>query len=122
MTYTISFLVLVIIAFGIYFKKKHKIHYSLMGSAFIIDVALVLYLEITRGAVDKAMHPTGPLLIFHVAISIAAMVLYLVQFYLGYRYLKGRSGSIKLHRYMGMAFIFCRVTNFVTSFMVVTPS
>lgn len=122
MTYTISFFVLIIIAFGIYYKKKRAVHYSLMGSAFVIDVALVLYLEFTRGAIDKAMNPSGPLLIFHIAVSVVAMLLYLVQFYLGYRFIKGRSGSIKMHRYCGITFVLCRVTNFVTSFMVVTPA
>lgn len=118
MTYVISFIVLVIIGLGIWQRKNRKVHYSLMTLACIIDVGLVLWIELNRGAVDKAIHSSGALLTFHVAVSVGALLLYFVQFYLGFKILRGNLVTIKTHKVCGITFVVLRLTNFITSFMV----
>lgn len=113
----ISFLVCVIIVAGLAYRRKRKIHARLMMTAFGIDVALVLYIELTRKAVETALHPPHPFVIFHVAISVLVLLLYGVQIFLGMRLMRG-GASTRLHGRVGLIFVVLRLANFVTSLSV----
>ena len=118
MLHGISTLALILIFAGVYFRKKRALHMSLLLSAFVIDVLLVLYIELTRHAVEKVVSNSGPLLWFHVFVSVVALGLYVFQVRLGYLLYRGIQASRGLHIKCGMAFILFRVMNYITSFMV----
>ena len=70
---------------------------KLMIAAFATDVLLVLYIEITRHAVETVVTTVRPLIWFHAGISLAVRV---------------------KHRYLGFTFCVLRSLNYITSFMV----
>ncbi len=123
MTYAISTVALVLIFAGLVCLRFRRLgcHAACMVTAFVLDVGLVLYIELSRGAVDRVAHSISPLLWFHVAISTAALLLYVVQGYLGYRLYRGLAVSTMSHRWVGITFLVLRLGNYVTSFMVVAP-
>lgn len=126
MSYVISSFVLVLLAIGLWKRKVVKIHVPAMLTAFVVDVALVLWIELNRGAIEKVVESAATpmdhsLLLFHVTVSLITIVLYTVLTILGFKILKGQNELIKLHRNLAGLFVICRLTNFVTSFMVGSP-
>jgi hypothetical protein len=90
-----------------------------MRLAFAIDLALVLYLELTRQAVETAL--TGGsswLLPFHVAVSVLAALGWGAQLWLGLRLLKGDQVARVRHIQVGVFFLVMRLANYITSFFV----
>lgn len=114
----LSFVVCLIILAGLYYRRNRRLHARLMMSAFIIDMALVLYIELTRKAVETAIGPMHPFVAFHVIVSVVVVVLYLVQIYLGFKMMRKPACSPKLHGRIGMVFVVLRLANFVTSLFV----
>lgn len=67
-------------------------HVPLMLTAISTDISLVLYLEVTRHAVEKAASFTlGLLAQTHIALSTVALLLYFPVLYFGWLLLKGRA-------------------------------
>lgn len=134
MLHIVSTMVLLILLTGVYFRRRREIHTKLMTSAFVIDLALVLYIELTRHAVGTVTTQVRPLLWFHAAISTSVLVLYVVMIVLGRKMLAGAeqsmasgAGSLNvgitgqtrtLHRNLGMTFLALRVVSYVTAFMI----
>jgi len=87
-----------------------------MISCFILDMALVLYIEMSRNAIKTAVGPNPPIMKVHLVFSVAVVVLYVFQMVSGY--LRYRRGGMKYHKYTGIAFMVCRVVNLVTSFLI----
>ena len=111
--------VLVLVAAGLWFRKRRPlIHLRLMVAAFATDVLLVLYIEMTRHAVEKVAAQVRPLIWFHAGVSLAVLVCYVLMILLGRPMLAGRHDTRTLHRIVGMAFVVLRSLNYVTSFMV----
>ena len=120
--HVISTLVLLLIAAGVATRKRTRLHLKLMTAAFILDVLLVLYIELTRHAVERAAAPDKhftPLLWFHIAVSVGVLVAYVWQIQLGRRLLQGVVASRGLHLRLGITFCTLRLLNYVTSFMIV---
>ncbi len=98
-------------------RRNRKIHIPCVLSAFTIDMGLLLYIEIMRHAIEQATHAPGGLLIFHIAISVGVVVLYIGQLVTGIR--KKRKGLPSTwHDKAGLPLVILRVGNLVTSFMV----
>src|SRR5271156_699953 len=111
--------VLLLIAAGLWFRKRNpRIHLRLMSTAFAADVLLVLYIEVTRHAVEKVASHARPLLWFHAGVSVAVLLCYVLMILLGRPMLSGRYETRALHRTVGMALVTLRGLNYVTSFMV----
>lgn len=117
-THMVSTLVLLLLAAGVYFRRRPKVHMKLMCSVFVCDLLVVLYIEITRHAVEKMVTATGALLWFHVTVSVLVLVGYVVQIVLGRRLLKGEKASKSTHMKVGITFCSLRILNYVTSFMI----
>jgi len=67
-------------------RKKRSWHIPLVLTGMLLDLGLVLYLEITRQAVETALSFRLNLLKqLHVATSTSALVLYFPVFWFGYR-------------------------------------
>ena len=122
MLHILSTVVLLLIAAGVYYRKRTRLHLGLMTSAFVLDVALVLWIEITRHAIEKTVSPShhiGALLWFHIAVSVGVLVAYVWQIQLGRRLLRGLAAARGLHLKLGATFCTLRLLNYVTSFLIV---
>ena len=118
MLYAISVLIMACIATGLYFRKRNRrVHVTLMITAFVSDVALVLYIELTRKAVEKVAASNRPLIWVHASISLAVIACYVWMILLGTQLFKGREASRGWHRNVGITFCMLRGLNFVTSLM-----
>lgn len=120
MLHVLSTLVLVIVAVGFWLRRRQNaVHIRLMISAFLIDLFLVLYIEISRHAVQKVVASTSVLVWFHAAVSVLVLVCYVAMIQLGRGLLAGHPMARKWHRMLGMTFVVLRGLNYVTSYLVV---
>lgn len=122
MLHLLSTLVVLIVAAGVMMRRRPEIHVRLMATAFAIDLGLVLYIEITRHAVERVVGPAGPLIWFHATVSTLVLVAYAGQIAIGRRLLVGRPTSRRVHIAIGIAFCLLRGTNYFTAFMVSNQS
>ena len=118
MFHTISTVVVILLVIGLAVRKNKKVHVPLMISAFSVDLASVVAIEISRGAIQKAVTAPPPLLIFHVLVSVAALAFYGVMFFLGERVRSGATHLRPWHRRTAWVFGACRAANYVTSWMI----
>jgi len=136
MLHVVSTIVLVILAVGIYCRRRRELHIKLMASAFVIDLALVLYIELSRHAVESVVSGSRAIVWTHASISLTVLVLYVVQLVLGSQLLRaqpalaGAAAASKafavssawhtrtLHRNLGIAFVIFRLLNYLTAFLV----
>lgn len=116
--HVVSTAVLGILALGFMSRPHPRRHRALMLAAFAIDLGLVLYIEITRGAVERVVAGVPALLAFHVAISTAVLLCYAGMITLGSRLFAGRFELKLWHRNLGLTFVVLRALNYVTSFLV----
>ncbi len=121
----VSSIAVLLIALGWKFKKRAEIHIPLMASAFVLDLSLLLYIEFTRHAIETLQKDITTathegLLYFHVMVSAIMLILYFVQIGTGIRLAKGNAVSRVFHKNAAIAFVACRLLNYVTSFFV-TP-
>lgn len=114
----VSTCVLVAITLGLALRRKRPLHIGIMATALAADTGLVLYLEVTRGAVEKAVSGMHALLAVHLAFSIATLVLYGVQLWLGIRIVRNDPAARGRHVRAALAFIACRLGSYATSFFV----
>lgn len=109
-----SLIVIILIFIGLVFRRQKQKHVAIMMSAFTIDILMVLYIELTRQAINTSLHPPHPFIVFHVVISVLAVCLYFGQLVTGFQMLK--TGILKpSHKKMAIAFVVLRVGNWVTS-------
>jgi len=112
-----SFVILLLVA-GVLLRNRRGIHIPIMIAAFSLDLAAVLAIELSRGAIKKATSGPPPLLLFHVIVSVLALLFYGVMFVLGERMRKGAQHLRPWHRRTAWLFGACRTTNYVTSWMI----
>jgi len=134
MLHLASTMVLVLIAVGLYYRHQPNMHWKFMTSAFVTDVVLVLYIELTRHAVETVTTQVKPLVWFHALVSTSVLVLYVAMIVLGRKLLAAPATALasnvgpidaghsqqtrNLHRNLGMAFCVVRLLNYVTAFMI----
>lgn len=118
-THLVSTLVLVLIGAALIKRHQPRQHANLMRVAFLIDLGLVLYLEVTRQAVETAITGgAGRLLPFHVTVSVLAALGWAAQLWLGMRLLRGDTVLRVRHIQVGVFFLVMRLANYITSFFV----
>lgn len=113
-----STMIVVLLAIGFANRGARRRHRALMLLAFSADLAMVVYIEATRGAVEKVVAGVPALLWFHVVVSLAVLVCYVGMISLGTRLFAGRYELRNWHRNLGVTFVVLRGLNYVTSFMV----
>lgn len=118
MLHAISAAVLALLVSGAVMRKRWELHAACMGTAFVLDLALLLYIELTRKAVATVAGGPSPLVLFHAAVSTAVLVLYLTQFGLARAALAGRGAGRSWHIALGLSLLLLRFVNFATSFQV----
>lgn len=117
MLHLISTLVLGLLLAGVLARHRQRLHLGLMLSAFVVDLGLVFYIELTRHAVEKVATTPRPLIWFHATVSLLVLAAYFAQIALGWRMLHGITASRQTHMITGVAFCSLRLLNYLTSFM-----
>jgi len=112
----ISIVVCVLLIVGVLNRRRKSVHIPLMATAIGIDLAMVLYIELTRGAVKAAEERMGLLMIVHIIISVGVLVLYGIHVWTGIK--KARGGKSATHGRIMYATVSLRILNLITSIMV----
>jgi uncharacterized membrane protein YozB (DUF420 family) len=118
MLHVVSAIVMVLIGIGLYFRRRPAWHMRIMTCAFVMDLLLVVYIEATRGAVERVATTFRVMIWVHALISLGVLVCYALMIWLGRRALSGNRASKTTHRNMGMTFVVLRSLNYATAFMV----
>src|SRR6266851_375491 len=117
MLQALSSLVVLILLGGFLLRNRRPIHIPLMIAAFTIDLGLVLAIELDRGAIRKATSGPSPLLLFHVLMSVIALLSYIAMGALGNAVRKGGEQWRPWHKRVAWVFGGSRAANYVTSGM-----
>lgn len=117
MVKVISVVVCLIVLAGYSVRRTRSWHARFMTAAFLLDMTLLLYVELTRKAIKTSVSLPHPFVTFHVLISVATIGLYLGQLYTGVRAYRGRARTVK-HGSRGRWFLGLRAANLITSFFV----
>lgn len=112
----LSIFVCGLLVFGYLNRRTPRIHIPSMAIAFLIDMTIVVYIEVTRDAVASAKKRMGALMIVHILLSLTVLVLYFGQIITGLRKVKGRPS--RWHGQAALWFLAARFGNLITSFMV----
>ena len=121
---TQSFIILSLLFFGtwVILKKKNRdLHVKTMLLAIVWDIILVLQIELSRGAIEKASKVTSNtnILNIHVSLAVSAVVLYVLMILTGKKVLKGNRDILRLHKKLGLLTLLMRTLTFITSFFAV---
>jgi hypothetical protein len=116
-----SFLIVVLMLFGIKQHRNRLKHKKIMVSAILWDVILILQIEFARSAILKASKVlTNPLMLnIHVSIALSTVVLYIFMYFTGNKILKGRNDLMITHKWLGRITMSMRILTFITSFWAV---
>ena len=87
------------------------------------DILLILQIELTRGAVEKASKAlVNPMLLnIHVSFAVSSVVFYILLIYTGRKLLAGDNSIRPRHRFFGWTAFALRTLTLVTSFYAVAP-
>lgn len=113
----VSLVAILLLVTGLALRRNRAVHPKIMGTAFAVDLALVLYLELTRGAVERASQLASQLLTVHVACAVATLALNVFLVVSGWRILH-HGGPRKGHFRAACAFMVLRVVTFLTAFLI----
>lgn len=119
--HAISTVSLIILLCGMYYRKDKKKHIPLMITAFVIDVALVLYIEVNRAVVHQVtseIKEMSGIMVFHVIISVITLILFGLQIILGLILKRGAETARFWHKYSGWSLLVFRLGNYVTSYLI----
>ena len=118
-----SFLILSMILFGVFVRKKRKLHVKTMLSAIVWDILLILQIELNRSAIMKASKAVSNTMILniHVSLAVSTVVFYFCMLYTGKKFLAGDNEIRPLHKKLGWTTVALRILTFVTSFFAVAP-
>ena len=87
------------------------------------DILLILQIELTRGAVEKASKAMkNPMLLnIHVALAVSSVIFYFLLIFTGRKLLRGDQSIRARHRVFGWTAFVLRSLTLITSFYAVTP-
>jgi len=124
----VNTIVVVALGYGIFVRRRPRLHMRVMITCFVVDVINVLVVEVGarvgadgEGAVEQGMRSfienTFSLLNFHILVSVAAIVGYVIAVVTGRRLFRTGEGRSR-HRKNALVFVVTRLLSFVTSFFV----
>ncbi len=116
----ISLGILALIFLGWIYRRKRNLHIGLMATAMAADLGLVLWIELSRHAVEQALgvgefELPGAFLAFHIVLSVVSLLLWFVQLVLGIKIARGKRQLLPVHKLCALFFVLFRLANFVTS-------
>lgn len=112
-----NLLIFATILYGVKVHARRTLHARIMVGCFVADILMVLVIELSRKAIEQAVATTSGLMKFHIAVSVAALVLWVPQILTGRQILRGKP-RLGRHRLQAWAFLLFRGTNLVTAFLV----
>lgn len=117
-----SGLILSLMFLGVYLKRNRLAHIRIMASAIVWDVILILQIELSRGAIEKASNAiTNKMMLnIHISFAVLSVLFYVAMVISGRKLLKGNNGIRPLHKKLGYTTLFLRLATFVTSFWAVS--
>ena len=117
----IAVLAWILLSAGLLKRKERSLHVLLMRSGIVLDIALVLYLQITREAVQTAAEFSLPIMEqIHIGFSTLALLLYFPVLYLGWQLGKESVPAKRaLHIRLGLGAYVCRTLGFLFMFSMV---
>ena len=89
-----------------------------MLSAFVLDLFVFIYLEITSFIIETAMAVSRPVLLFHAACAFGLLVCYFLMIYLGTRLLAGEYSQLINHRKLAYVFCTLRIATYISSYFI----
>lgn len=94
-----------------------------MTTVLIWDVLLILQIELTRGAINKASQaPINPALLnIHVSFAVSSVVFYALLVWTGRKLLAGDESIRTKHKIFGWSAVVLRTLTLITSFFAVAP-
>ena len=116
-----SFLIVCLMAWGLYHRRTRPIHIKTMTAVIAWDVLLILQIELTRSAIGKTLSvgDNSLLLNLHVGLAVACVLGYAGLVFTGRSILHGRVKHRMLHRRLGLTTALLRVLVLLTSFWAV---
>ena len=108
-----------LIVAGYLMRSRRSVHIPLVCAGIALDVGLVLFLQFTRGAVQKALEFSLEILKqAHIGFSTSALLLYIPVVVLGIRILRGDSSTEtrQRHRSVARLCLFLRTLGFLFMF------
>ncbi len=116
-----SIVVVLLILGALQAKKNRRVHQRIMNFAMAWDIILIIQIELTRHAVEKAIqiNSNSMVLNIHVALAITTVVCYGILFYLGRKIMVGNHQFIAKHKNLGKITIVLRLLTYITSFSIV---
>ena len=106
-----------LLVIGYLFRKQRQLHVTLMLSGIAVDLSLVLFLEITRDAVQTALGSDVSLLEYvHIAASTGAVICYIPTLYFGWKLLGGEIKYRKAHVRVAVIALALRTIGFIFMF------
>jgi hypothetical protein len=108
--------------FGITKRKNRKVHVPVMKTVLLWDVILILQIELSRGAIDKASKVVvNPMLLnIHVTFAVLSVVFYGLLVHSGRKLLKGDNSMRPRHRAFGWTAFVLRTLTLITIFFAVS--
>lgn len=114
---TIASLAWLCLVLGYLARRKRSRHVPLVVAGIGADLGLVLYLQITREAVQTAVSfSLSPLEQIHILFSTLALVLYFPVLYLGIQLIRGQKTSRLLHKRFAVTALIFRTLGFLFMF------
>ncbi len=106
---------------GWFLRRRRSAHVPLVLSGITLDLAIVVFLEVTRGVVETTVQaPLSGTRWVHVASSLIAVLLYFPTLYLGFRMLRAAPPSAALrtsHRRVATLALVARTIGFATMWL-----
>ncbi len=113
--------IFLLILVGAFMHHRRDLHVKMMLTAFALDLALLLAVELTNSAVARAYRDVGAgsaITTIHVAFAISGLVMWIVQIVVGRKiYKQGRMELLPRHAKGARLFLVFRLGNVVTAFM-----
>lgn len=118
---TQSIIIYVMMLVGLAKRKNRLQHVPIMKAVLIWDVLLILQIELTRGAIDKASEAViNPMLLnIHVTFAVLSVVFYGLLVWTGRKLLAGDETVRPRHRLFGWSAVTLRTLTLITSFFAV---
>ncbi len=116
-----SFLIILLMLYGILKARNRLKHSKIMISAMVWDVLLILQIEFSRQAINRAAKSLGspdPMLWVHLFFALGSVIFYIFMFRTGRKILKGNNDLITKHKLLGRITFSFRFLTLVTSFFI----
>lgn len=106
---------------GILNRKNKSRHVPIMGTVLTWDIILILQIELSRGAVEKASKALqNPMMLnIHVSIAVSCVLLYIALIFTGRKLLQNNFAIRPLHKKLGWSAFVLRFLALITSFFAV---